>query len=93
MYYMKFESKMTSKGTITIAAPLRKALGLKPGQTVRLEWDKTNNRILMDIGITIEQLEKIRDEILSKLPKRKPLTGRALKDAAARAWAEGYKDK
>ena len=90
---MKFESKMTSKGTITIAAPLRKALGLKPGQTVKLELDKKNNRILMDTGVTIEQLEKIRDEILSKLPKRKPLTGRALKDAAAKAWVDGYTNK
>jgi len=91
MYYMRFESKMTSKGTITIAAPLRKALGLKPGQTVRMELDKKNNRILMDTGVTMEQFIKIRDEILSKYPKRKPLTGRALKDAIAKAWVSDHK--
>jgi len=82
---------MTSKGTITIAAPLRKALGLKPGQTVRMELDKKNNRILMDTGVTMEQFIKIRDEILSKYPKRKPLTGRALKDAIAKAWVSDHK--
>jgi bifunctional DNA-binding transcriptional regulator/antitoxin component of YhaV-PrlF toxin-antitoxin module len=88
---MKFESKMTSKGTITIAAPLRKALGLKPGQKVKLELDKRNNRIMMDTGITVEQFEKIRDEILTKYPKRKPLTGRALKEAIAKAWVSDHR--
>lgn len=87
---MAYESKITSKGTITIAAPIRKALGLKPGQIIRLELDKENNRVLMDTGITIEQFEKYRDEILSKIPKRKPLTGKALKDAIAKAWVAGY---
>ena len=88
---MRFESKITSKGTITIAAPLRKALGLKPGQTVKMELDEKNNRILMDTGVTIEQFEKIRDEILSKYPKRKPLTGKALKEAIAKAWVADHR--
>ena len=87
---MKYESTMTSKGTVTIAAPLRKALGLKPGQKVRMQFDKEKNQVVMDVGMTIEQLEKVRDEILAKLPKRKPLTGSALKKAAAEAWVEGY---
>lgn len=88
---MKFETTITSKGTITIAAPIRRALGLKAGQKVKLELDETNHRILMDTGTTIEQLEVLRDEILRKLPKRKPLTGKALKEAAAKAWVSGYK--
>jgi AbrB family looped-hinge helix DNA binding protein len=87
---MRYESTITSKGTITIAAPIRKALGLKPGQKVRLELDEKNNRVLLDTGMTIEQFEKIRDEILSKYPKRQPLTGKALKEAAAKAWASSY---
>jgi bifunctional DNA-binding transcriptional regulator/antitoxin component of YhaV-PrlF toxin-antitoxin module len=83
---------MTSKGTVTIAAPLRKALGLKPGQTVKMELDKKNNRILMDTGLTIEQFEKIRDEILSKYPNRpKGLSIKAMRDAAAKAWIEDHK--
>jgi len=91
MKYMKFESKMMSKGTITIAAPLRKALGLKPGQKIRLELDEKNRRVLMDTGLTMEQFKKVRDEILSKYPKRKPLTGRALKEAIAKAWVSDHK--
>lgn len=87
---MKHETTITSKGTITIAAPIRKALGLKPGQKIRMELDRKNNRILMETGVTMEQLEAIRDEILRKLPKRKPLTGAALKKAAALAWVDGY---
>ena len=88
---MKFESKMTSKGTITIAAPLRKALGLKPGQKIRLELDEKNRRVLMDTGLTMEQFKKVRDEILRKYPKQKPLTGRALKEAIAKAWVSDHK--
>lgn len=83
---MRYETTITSKGTITIAAPIRKALGLKPGQTVRLELDQKNNRILMDTGVTIEQFEKIRDEILSKYPDRpKGLSIKAMRDMAAKA--------
>lgn len=84
---MKYETRITSKGTITIAAPIRKALGLKPGQTVRLEMDEKNNRVLMDTGVTIEQFEKIRDEILSKYPHRpKGLSMKAMRDMATKAW-------
>lgn len=84
---MKYETTITSKGTITIAAPIRKALGLKPGQTVRLEMDEKNNRVLMDTGVTIEQFEKIRDEILSKYPDRpKGLSMKAMRDIATKAW-------
>lgn len=89
---MKFESKITSKGTITIAAPIRKALGLKPGQTVRMELDKKNNRILMDTGVTLEQFEKIRDEILSKYPDRpKGLSMKAMRERATKAWLDQNK--
>ncbi len=84
---MRYESTITSKGTITIAAPLRKALGLKAGQKVNLSLDKGGNRVVIDAGITIEQFEAIREKMLSQYPKRKPLTGKALKEASAKAWA------
>lgn len=84
---MRYETTITSKGTITIAAPIRKALGLKPGQTVRLELDKDNNRVLIDTGMTIERFEKIRDEILSKYPDRpKGLSMKAMRDMATKTW-------
>ena len=84
---MTYESKITSKGTITIASPLRKALGLKPGQKVRLSLDKNNNRVLIDTGMTLEQIEKLRDEILSKYPKRpKGLSMKEMRDLATKRW-------
>jgi AbrB family looped-hinge helix DNA binding protein len=87
MYYVKYQTKITSKGTITIAAPLRKALGLKPGQTVKLELDEKNNRILMDTGMTFKQLEELRDKIVSEIPKnRKGLSMKQMRDLAAKNW-------
>jgi bifunctional DNA-binding transcriptional regulator/antitoxin component of YhaV-PrlF toxin-antitoxin module len=84
---MKYESTMTSKGTVTIAAPLRKALKLEPGQKIRMELDRKSGRIVMDGGVTIEHLEKIRDEILSKYPDRpKGLTIKAMRDMATKKW-------
>jgi bifunctional DNA-binding transcriptional regulator/antitoxin component of YhaV-PrlF toxin-antitoxin module len=84
---MKFESKMTSKGTITIAAPLRKALGLKPGQTVRLEWDKKNNRVSIETGMSFDELERLRDQIVNEIPRnRKALSIKQMRDMAAKKW-------
>jgi AbrB family looped-hinge helix DNA binding protein len=86
MYYMKFESKMTSKGTITIAAPLRKALGLKPGQTVELELDEKDKRVFIDTGITPDEFEMARQRLVSKIPKRKlGMPNEALRQAIEKA--------
>jgi bifunctional DNA-binding transcriptional regulator/antitoxin component of YhaV-PrlF toxin-antitoxin module len=77
---------MTSKGTITIAAPLRKALGFKPGQKISLTLDK-NQQVVIGGGTTVADFEKIRDEITKKIPShKKGLTGQALNEATARAW-------
>lgn len=89
---MKYTSTITCKGTITIAAPLRKALGFKPGQKVSLTLDK-NQQVVIGGGTTIEDFEKLRDEVISKIPDhKKGLTGQALKDATAKAWAVDYRD-
>ena len=88
---MKYKTVMTSKGTITIAAPIRNALGLKPGQELSLEIDVTGNRVVVDAGVSAEQFEKVRDEILRKYPKRQPLTGKALRDAIAKAWSSDHR--
>jgi AbrB family looped-hinge helix DNA binding protein len=83
---MKFESKMTSKGTITIAAPLRKALGLKPGQTVELELDEKDKRVFIDTGITPDEFEMARQRLVSKIPKRKlGMPNEALRQAIEKA--------
>jgi bifunctional DNA-binding transcriptional regulator/antitoxin component of YhaV-PrlF toxin-antitoxin module len=82
---MKYETRMTSKGTITIAAPIRKALGLKTGQSVKLFVNKRRN-VEIDAGISIEEFEKLRDEMLKKvkIPEHlKGLTARELREIAA----------
>lgn len=84
---MKFESKITSKGTITIAAPIRKALGLKSGQKIHMFVNKSKN-IEIDTGIAVEDFVKIRDEILKRvdIPEHlKGLTARELREVAATA--------
>ncbi len=89
---MKYTTTITSKGTITIAAPLRKALGFKPGQKVSLTLDK-NRQVVIGGGTTVADFEKLRDEITQKLPShKKGLTGQALKEATAKAWVAGYRE-
>ncbi len=87
---MKYTSTITSKGTITIAAPLRKALGFNPGQKVSLTLDK-NRQVVISGGTTVADFEKLRDEITKKIPShKKGLTGQALKEATAKAWVAEY---
>lgn len=87
---MKYTSTITSKGTITIAAPLRKALGFRPGQKVSLTLDK-NHQVVIGGGTTVADFEKLRDEITKKIPShKKALTGQALKEATAKAWVADY---
>ena len=89
---MKYTSTITSKGTITIAAPLRKALGFSPGQKVSLTLDD-NRQVVIGGGTTVADFEKIRDEITKKIPShKKGLTGQALKEATARAWIADYNE-
>jgi len=89
---MKYTSTITSKGTITIAAPLRKALGFKPGQKVSLTLDK-NRQVVIGGGTTVDDFEKLRDEITKKIPShKKGLTGQALKEAAAKAWVAEHSE-
>lgn len=87
---MKYTTTITSKGTITIAAPLRKALGFKPGQKVSLILG-TNRQVIIDQGTDVAEFEALREEITKKIPShKKGLRGQALKDAAAKAWAADY---
>lgn len=89
---MKYTTTITSKGTITIAAPLRKALGLKTGQKVSLRLDK-NRQVIIDGGVDMDEFEKLRNEITKKIPThKKGLTGQALKEAAAKAWVADYNE-
>ena len=89
---MKYTSSITSKGTITIAAPLRKELGLKTGQKVSLTLDN-NRQVIINTGTKVEEFENLRDEIVNKIPThKKGLTDQALKQATAKAWVSKYNE-
>ena len=90
---MKYETTITSKGTITIASPLRKALNLKPGRRVRLSIG-IDNKLLIDPGMTVEEFESARERLVSSIPKGKlGLKGVALKTAIEKAKLTEYKKK
>lgn len=81
----KHGTTITSKGTITLPARIRKDLGLRTGQKVRVFVNKRNN-VEIDAGISIKEFQERRNEMLKKvtLPKRlKGLTARELRDIAA----------
>ena len=89
---MKYTTTMTSKGTITIAAPLRRALGFKPGQKVSLTLDQ-DRKVIIGGGTTTADFENLRKEITAKIPShKKGLTGQALREAAAKAWISGHNE-
>jgi bifunctional DNA-binding transcriptional regulator/antitoxin component of YhaV-PrlF toxin-antitoxin module len=92
MYYMTYNTIVTSKGTITIAAPLRKALGLKTGQKLTLTLN-ASNQVVLDAGTDLKTFEATRASIAKKIPSHlKGLAGDSLREAAANAWVASDKD-
>jgi len=87
---MKYESTITSKGTITIAAPIREALGLTPGRKVRLSLMK-DRRILLEPAISVDEFIKFRDEVLNKLPETPRLSQAEIDAAKLKAKSEEYR--
>ncbi len=81
---------MTSKGTITLASEVRKAFDLKPGQ--RIDVVVNDGKISIDTGMTMEQFEKIRDEIVDRIPKQKKgLSLSKMRELATRNWLAAKK--
>jgi AbrB family looped-hinge helix DNA binding protein len=89
---MKYESTMTSKGTITIAAPIREALGLKPGGKVRLSLMK-DRRILIEPAISVDDFIKFRDELLTESPDVPSLSPSEIDEAKLQAKKDEYTKK
>lgn len=93
MSYMNYRSTITSKGTITLAAPLRKALKMMPGQEVKQSLTK-DNKIVIEPSTTIEDFEAVRAMLLSKIPKSKRgLSISALKKEIEKARIAEYRRK
>ena len=83
---MKYGTTVTSKGTITIAAPLRKALGIKSGQKLALSLNE-DNKIVLDAGTNMSDFELLRARVTKNIPDHlKGLAGESLRRAAADAW-------
>ena len=68
MYYLRYTTTVPSKGTITIAAPLRKALGIKPGQKLSMSITK-DNRLELNAGTDMKVFQAKREVITKKIPE------------------------
>lgn len=89
---MTYDTTITSKDTITIAAPLRKALGLKAGQRLTLALNN-DNQIVLDAGTDMKAFEATRARITKNIPNHlRGLSGDSLREAAAKAWTVGHND-
>jgi AbrB family looped-hinge helix DNA binding protein len=90
---MRYSTTVTSKGTVTIAAPLRKALGIKPGQKLFIDLTDDNKRLVLDAGTNMKAFQAKRSAITRKIPEHlKGLSGEDLQKAASKAWLAGYND-
>ena len=90
---MRYSTTVTSKGTVTIAAPLRKALGIKPGQKLFIDISDDNKRLVLDAGTNMKAFQVKRAAITQKMPAHlKGLSGEELQKAASKAWISGYND-
>lgn len=90
---MRYSTTVTSKGTVTIAAPLRKALGIKPGQKLFIGISDDNKRLVLDAGTNMQAFQAKRAAIARKIPEHlRGLSGDDLQKASAKAWIAGYND-
>lgn len=89
---MNYNTTLTSKGTITILSPLRKALNLKSGQKLTLTLGEDNN-IILNTGTDIKSFAKTRSRITKNIPARlKGLSDEALNQARGNSWVDDIND-
>ena len=89
---MTYNTTVTSKGTVTIAAPLRKAMGLKTGQKLTVILN-SSNQVVLDAGTDLKAFEATRANIIKKIPSHlKGLAGDSLREATTKAWVAGNND-
>ena len=90
---MRYTTTVTSKGTVTIAAPLRKALGIKAGQKLLMDLSEDGHRLVLDSGTNMPDFQGKRAAITKKIPDHlKGLAGEELQRAAGEAWRVGFND-
>jgi len=94
MVDMTYSTTLTSKGQMTLPAPFRKKLGLRPGEEVLVEL--RGNEVVIQKNNWLENLRRIQEQNRAQMKKRgiKPLTDEeldnAINDAAEKAVAEKY---
>jgi AbrB family looped-hinge helix DNA binding protein len=81
---MTYTSVMTSKGTITVPAELRKKFGLKPGDAVAFSAESRQHGITIKPTMSWEELQKKNQAVL-KRHNIKPLSDEQLKSTAETA--------
>ena len=64
---MVYSSTVTSKGTITLPADVRKTLGIAPGQQVDIEFIEANNKIVISVPLTIDEVRRRNQAHLKKM--------------------------
>lgn len=64
---MTYSSTVTSKGTITLPADVRKALHITPGQQVDIEFVEASNKLTIKVPLTIDELRKRNQAHLKKM--------------------------
>ena len=89
---MTYSTKLTSKGQMTLPAPFRKKLGLKPGEQVLVEM--RGKEVIIQKDNWQESLQRVQEQNRAYLKKKgiKPLTDteldNAINDAAEQAAIE-----
>ena len=78
---MTYSTTLTSKGQMTLPAPFRKKLGLKPGEQVLVEM--RGNEVIIQKNNWLENLRSVQEENRAYMKKKgiKPLTDEELDDA------------
>lgn len=86
---MTYFSSVTSKGTITVPAKVRKQLGIKPGIRVAIEINQKGNAEIIR-PVDIEEVRRQNQEFMRK-NKIKPVTDDQITKAWQDAAVERYK--
>lgn len=66
MYYMTYNTILTSKGTTTIPVEIRKQLGIEPGMHLAFTQDEQTGEVTIKRTQTIEELRALNKAALEK---------------------------
>ncbi len=85
---MTYTSTITSKGTITLPAPIRSQLKLSPGRKVTI--DVRGGSVVIHAPLDIESIRE-QNRVFMQKRGLKPVTDAQIDEAMARAANEKYK--